>query len=510
VAKGLTQQFTATGTFSDNSTQNLTSQVTWASATPSVATITAGGLATGVIPGTSSISATLGSVSGSTVLTVSAAVLQSIVVTPANPSVAKGLTQQFTATGTFSDNSTQNLTSQVTWASATPSVATITAGGLATGVTPGTSSISATLGSVTGSTVLTVSLGVVGSVTITPSANPSTYGDSLSFTVVVAPLSGGQTPTGNVQFLIDGSNFGSPVALTGGQATSSLINTLSAGGHAIKVNYLGDVNYAAANGATTQNVNKASLTLVADNQSMNHFDAVPALTYHYTGFVLTDNASNSGIAASVILSTTATSSSTAGYYPIHPTVSSFSATNYTLGGTQDGTTTVKPKVMDVRVHFGTRTMSLIGLNRDLPFININAIDVLFSDNVNVTSSMLQLMGSNAGTYLFSNFKYDAAKFDATWTLPSAIAVDQLMLGLSGATAPPTIGTGPNIAADPFNKAFSVLPGDVNGDGAVTASDLTLATVATKQPYNAFADVDGDGTNTLTDAQNVRKKMGLHL
>ena len=53
--------------------------------------------------------------------------LQSIAVTPANPSVPKGLTQQFTATGTFSDNSTQNLTNQVTWASATPSVATITA-----------------------------------------------------------------------------------------------------------------------------------------------------------------------------------------------------------------------------------------------------------------------------------------------------------------------------------------------------------------------------------------------
>ena len=65
--------------------------------------------------------------------------------TPANPSVAKGTTEQFTATGTYSDNSTQNLTSQVTWASATTSVATITATGLATAVGTGTSTISATL-----------------------------------------------------------------------------------------------------------------------------------------------------------------------------------------------------------------------------------------------------------------------------------------------------------------------------------------------------------------------------
>ena len=59
-------------------------------------------------------------------LTVTTAALTSIAVTPANPTVAKGLTEQFTATGTYSDDTTADLTSQVTWASATPSVATIT------------------------------------------------------------------------------------------------------------------------------------------------------------------------------------------------------------------------------------------------------------------------------------------------------------------------------------------------------------------------------------------------
>ena len=111
--------------------------------------------------------------SGSTVLTVTAAVLESIAVTPANPSIAKGTTQQFTATGTYSDNSTQDLTSQVTWASATTSVATISSAGL--GDRPsatGTSTITATLGGVTGSTVLTVTAAVLQSIAVTP-ANPS-------------------------------------------------------------------------------------------------------------------------------------------------------------------------------------------------------------------------------------------------------------------------------------------------------------------------------------------------
>lgn len=83
--------------------------------------------------------------------------LVSIAVTPTNPSIAMGLTQQFTATGTFSDNSTKDITGSVTWSSLTPSVATIIAGGMATCVGTGSTTIKAVSGSVTGSTTLTVS-----------------------------------------------------------------------------------------------------------------------------------------------------------------------------------------------------------------------------------------------------------------------------------------------------------------------------------------------------------------
>jgi hypothetical protein len=162
----------ATGTYSDNSTQDLTSQVTWASGSTSVATITAAGLATGVGVGTSTISTTLSGVTGTTVLTVNPAVLQSIALTPAGLSVTQGLTEQFTATGTYSDGSTANITSQATWASAAPSVATISnaAGtqGLATAVAPGTAGITATLDSVVSSVdTLTVTLS-----TQLPTLNP--------------------------------------------------------------------------------------------------------------------------------------------------------------------------------------------------------------------------------------------------------------------------------------------------------------------------------------------------
>jgi uncharacterized protein YjdB len=215
VAKGLTQQFTATGTFTDNSTQNLTSQVTWASATTSVATITAAGLATAAGPGTSTISATLNGISGSTVLTVTAAALESIAVTPANPSVTKGSTQQFTATGTFSDNSTQNLTSSVTWASATTSVATITAAGLATAAGAGTSTISATLSGITGSTVMTVTAATLQSIAVTP-ANPS----------VAAGLTQQFTATGTFS---DNSTQNLTSQVTWASATTSVATITTAG-----------------------------------------------------------------------------------------------------------------------------------------------------------------------------------------------------------------------------------------------------------------------------------------
>ncbi|HEY0703515.1 MAG TPA: Ig-like domain-containing protein [Candidatus Acidoferrales bacterium] len=172
VAKNATQQFTATGTFSDGSTQDLSASVAWSSATASVATISSTGFATAIGAGSSKIQAVSGSVSGSTTLTVTGPTLSSIAVTPANPSIAKGLTSQFTATGTYSDNSTQNITTSVTWFSLTSSVATITSGGLAKGVGTGSSTIQATLGSVTGSTVLTITTATLTSIAVTP-ANPA-------------------------------------------------------------------------------------------------------------------------------------------------------------------------------------------------------------------------------------------------------------------------------------------------------------------------------------------------
>ncbi len=182
IAKGTNLQYTATGTYTDNSTQDITGMVTWDSTMVGVATISSGGLAHGEAAGTTTISATSGAVTGSTTLTVTLETLVSIAVTPPDQSIAKGTNLQYMATGTYTDSSTQNLTAAVTWGSSVTSVATITTGGLAHGVNQGGTLITATLGPISGSTTLTVTQETLVSITVTPPNTSIAKGTDQQFT----------------------------------------------------------------------------------------------------------------------------------------------------------------------------------------------------------------------------------------------------------------------------------------------------------------------------------------
>ncbi len=148
IEEGQTQQFTATGSFDDSSTADLTSTATWESSNTAVATVDASGLATGILAGTATITATQDGFSDTASLEVTAPpTLTSILVTPTSATIEKGQTQQFTAMGSFNDGSTADLTSTATWASSNIAVATVDTSGLATGITgilAGTTDITAT------------------------------------------------------------------------------------------------------------------------------------------------------------------------------------------------------------------------------------------------------------------------------------------------------------------------------------------------------------------------------
>lgn len=180
IAKGQTSQFVATGAFSDSTTQDLTLDADWVSSDPAVATVSndpaTKGFARAIAVGPATITATFDGTSGTTTLTVVAAVLQSIAVTPASPTVLSLSKASFTAVGTFSDTTTQDLTGQVAWSSSSPGVASIVAGGVATTLAQGATSISASLSGVSGSTNLVVTGGnltgiAITEANVTPGAN---------------------------------------------------------------------------------------------------------------------------------------------------------------------------------------------------------------------------------------------------------------------------------------------------------------------------------------------------
>jgi hypothetical protein len=125
-----------------------------ASLTGSPATISAGGTASVTaandgVAGSYTVSATASGAPGAASFSLTNVALVSIAVSPADPELPEGLWEQFTATGTYADGSTADITPFVTWASATPSVATISDTGVATALALGTSAITASLAGVT-------------------------------------------------------------------------------------------------------------------------------------------------------------------------------------------------------------------------------------------------------------------------------------------------------------------------------------------------------------------------
>ena len=116
---------------------------------------------------------------------------------------------------------------------------------------------------------------------VTSSADPSFLNESISFTVLVsAAAPGTATPTGTVQFQVDGANFGSPVTLVNGNATSKSISTLKLGTYTVTASYSGDPNFTASTAsALTQTVTPdSSATSVVSTPNPSVFGQSVSLT----------------------------------------------------------------------------------------------------------------------------------------------------------------------------------------------------------------------------------------
>jgi len=175
--------------------------------------------------------------------------------------------------------------------------------------------------------------------------------------------------------------------------------------------------------------------------------------------------------------------------------------NFSLSNLPSGTPLT---VLSYNVLFGSRSFNLVGSTRTrLPW-QISGIQVVFSQPV-VSGNLNSLGGiiATGFTGLGTN--------TLTWTF-SPLTQASLVTTLAG--------SGPNALMDAsgnplgggagYTRSFSVLLGDFDDDGAVSATDLVGVNNATTTAYNPFADINGDGIVNIADVQLVRTRVGTSL
>ena len=154
----------AIGTYSDGNIVDLTLDSIWSSNDPTLATVKNGSVTAQAL-GMTTITAVSDGITGIATLTVGPPTLESLRVVYQGesgrlssdpPTLSPGETLFFKALGTYSDNSVVDLTGSVTWASRDSTIATIDSSGMATGLSEGTSLVSATDQTIIGSSTLTV------------------------------------------------------------------------------------------------------------------------------------------------------------------------------------------------------------------------------------------------------------------------------------------------------------------------------------------------------------------
>jgi trimeric autotransporter adhesin len=181
---GESEPFAATGNFSDGSKQNLTSSVTWKASPSTIATINSQGNLASVSQGPAQVSATFEGITGNASITIGPAALLHIVINASQSSLPLGQSESLTATGNFSDGTSQNITQWVAWQVSPSTAARVDTHGNLTTLSAGAAQISAAYQGITGQTSIAVISSVLVGITVAPQQASLPLGDSEAFTAV--------------------------------------------------------------------------------------------------------------------------------------------------------------------------------------------------------------------------------------------------------------------------------------------------------------------------------------
>jgi hypothetical protein len=192
--KGVSIQFTARGRFSDGDLKDITNQVEWVSYNALVASVSQNGIVRAENVGKTRIKAIhriKQDIIGSTEIMIDPPIAVSVEITPKNVTIAKGDPKQFTATATYSDEGTRDVTKEVQWESSNTSIAIVdTKGLLNTNHTqtynyPVKLQLTAILDKITGSRDVIIDEAKPKTVQIFPEKVSIAKGDSVAFTAIV-------------------------------------------------------------------------------------------------------------------------------------------------------------------------------------------------------------------------------------------------------------------------------------------------------------------------------------
>lgn len=198
--------------------------------------------------------------------------LTSISVNPSSAAVAPGSSQQFTATGKYTDGSTADITNSVIWSSSNPSVATVNGNGLASGASIGSATITAASGTNSGTANLTVT-GAAPTVSFTGAPASASY--QSAFTVTA-------TTNASVMPTIAGSAGVCSVSAVGGTPTSAsaTVTMLTGTGTCtLTASWPATANYSAA--TLTQQTSALTIPPTVT------FGGAPASAMYNSGFTVT-------------------------------------------------------------------------------------------------------------------------------------------------------------------------------------------------------------------------------
>lgn len=188
---GASIRYTATAIYSDGTGSDVTADATWTAVGPPPGALTVSnqpgskGIGLAVAAGSSTVAASYGGKLGHTAVTVNQATLASVVVLPATPTLEKGSSRAFRATGTYTNGEVVELTETASWTSSVPAVASVSdmAGtkGLVRAVGVGTSTVTATALGVTGTRLVTVAQAALSQLEVSPANIDQPAGTGFTF-----------------------------------------------------------------------------------------------------------------------------------------------------------------------------------------------------------------------------------------------------------------------------------------------------------------------------------------